>query len=303
MKIIPILFLLVLTSCGGLPVDNSPSPFDSGLRTVEMKSSCGFDVGVHGCHFNINTDMQNSFLKIPVAHKGEIEIVSKRCSYSTSRRFSGTGSISFSWAELMGSMNSDEFACLFSIKLKIDGVRSMKGEFLLADREGFSSLGMSLFKKSYQGVAGFQLRNVSESSRLYLDVSDQASYFISGCGSEISGIGNEIAFKSFTNNENCIYEIAVRDQGKKFIGSLNLVYYSNEYKDLAYPSIEIRKKSIIIGEDIVGFISLNGKWKKSNKIKGYLRERNEIRMLTQNGRYLLLIVDKKGEYLWTSSKI
>lgn len=293
---------LMLSSCGSMPKDNSLSPVDAGLYVLEMRSSCGYDVGLHGCHFNSQTNLEEKFVQFPVAFKGEWEIVSDRCNFSSKQTFDGQSWVTFSWAELLKNRNQSAVACLFSMRVKIDGVRSLMGQFLLEDNEEFESAKIRIFDRNYVGVAYFQLKK-SSSLDSFVELEAQEVEF-EGCGASGVEQSNKVLLsKLFPDRKSCLMALGgVSDTFS--IGTLNIKFYDDKFVDLPMPKISYKNGKLSIeADEIVGVVAINDRWKKSNKmsLKVKSSETVFVRLLTSNGRFLVIGV-QNGRVVWTSSK-
>ncbi|GAB1376787.1 hypothetical protein MASR1M48_16390 [Lactococcus petauri] len=301
-KILLLILFLTITSCGSLPEDKSMSPVDAGLYLLEIRSSCGVDSGLHGCHYNSLTDLESKTLSFPVAFQGEYEIVSERCNLSIKQSFKGESFVTYKWSDLLKNKSPDAIACLFSLRVKIDGVRSIMGQFLLEDSQEFESVKANFMGRDYEGVVSYQLPNDSNLDNV-LKIPDSAQIEYEGCGASGNKIGSEIGLKEmFPEKKSCLMAIAGINE-KLSIGTFNLKFYDSKYSALPYPKISYNGKKLTIEADpIVGIVSINNKWKKSHKMSLSVKkgETAWIRLLTSNGRFLLLGI-KDGGIVWKPS--
>jgi hypothetical protein len=302
-------FLAILTtSCGQLPIDESPSPIDYNLYTLEMHYETDFDQGLLGTVVDFDSP-PNSNLDIPTFGKGEISITSKRCVFSETKNFSKKDKvISYSIEKLIKNVPSEEFACIFNIFLFVDGLdRGMQGQFYVLKDEGYTPLWFKILDKEYDTVGWYQF---SDATNFNIDIefdNPAGTMIISGCG-----VNKEFRVEKNTkiklseilvSKESCLVTFGIETDTKEvFIAELNLKVFDKSVLEIPDPQIRFSRGSLRIRSEMpIGIVGIDRKIKRGRYVRDNVGDKEvSVRLVSANGRYKLLRV-KKGEITWKAS--
>lgn len=305
------LFLLAvfITSCGQLPIDESPAPLDYGHLSLEMHYDQEFDQGTLGTVVNFD-EPGNKSLRIPTFGKGEVSITSKRCVFSETRNFGrSTKEISYSIEKLIKNVPNEEFACIFNIFMFVDGLdRGMQGQFYVLRDEGFEPVIFSILDKDFVTVGGYQFSDAANFNiDIQFDIMRSGKMIYSGCGAS-----GEIDFDEnptikladvLPNKESCIVTFGfLYDNGTRSIAEINLVVFDKSVLEIPDPQMRFRNGELKIQSEMpVGIVGIDRKIRRGLVVYDEVGDNEvSVRLVTANGRYKLLRVTK-GEITWKAS--
>lgn len=174
--------MLILASCGQLPVDQTKPPIESNMYTVEMEACNKRGYGLLGCAYRENEDLSNKYLTIPINHKGEYIIRSNRCGINIDRRYSNQAEIKISFAELLGN-RYNQTECLYDVKIFVDGFdKGFKGIFRLFNLEEFEPAKIVFREAEFMGTASYQLRTgLNPATPFIFPVTESGTFILEGC--------------------------------------------------------------------------------------------------------------------------
>jgi len=309
MKAIFILFLLA--SCQSIPLDHTPAPIDNGLWTLELTDEQGHkDLGLLGAKFSTT---EGRYFRIPLFHKGQYSIRSKRCAFSVDQQFKvkKSGEVRFYFKDLVKNMPDGEFACIFNVVLFLDGLdKGFQGQFYLLKDEGFESIEVELMGKKYKDILWFQMSEIASTNiQLRFPVEQGGTIFFEGCGRS-----DEVKFtRTFVlplkwfvgvEPEQCIYSIGMEyDDGTKGILEFNFKVFNKEVLAIARPVIRYKKGKLTLrSSKPVAYMAINGNFKRRRRVSKKVGPDNYVwaSYVTANGRYGLLGI-KNGRIVWTPS--
>lgn len=308
-----VLLLLLLVGCR-TPQDTTPAPINNNKMTQEM-SSCGKqEVGLLGCFYDKE---QTGSLVIPLWYKGEYQIQSERCGYFKNERYDGSQKLEINYQELLASKPSQEKTCLYNIKVFIDKFDNGFEGFFLLDKGDIKPLEFHLVNKVYSGHAAIQVKEGTVlNQELIANASTPGTIFWAGCkkNGEKQYVANpkivleEVIKDVVTASNSCILTVGLIPDDINLpveLGKLQLNIFEKTVVALSEPTVEQRRSKLTVKADsIVAAIGINdyvsiksGSGKKRLTRRVNTDEEVDVRVLTSNGRFLLLKV-KNGSVLW-----
>lgn len=313
MKYLIALFLLVIIGCT-TPQDMTPPPINHNKMTLEMAACDKQEVGLLGCFYN--QDLSKN-LRIPLWYKGEYQIRSERCNFFENSRYENSEELEFTYEKLIANKPENEKTCLFNIKVFIDKFDNGFQGFFLLSEGNIKALEFNLSNQNYLGYAGIQIK---EGQTLLPNIAIKAKtkglVFWEGCkvrGEKkyqsdptinISEIIGDIAFPLDT----CILTIGLIPSDVQLpveLAKIHINIFEKVIVTLPQPSLEYKNEKLKVNADkIVAAIGIGnslsveyGNRKKSYKRNVKENEEVDVRIMTSNGRFMLLKV-KNGEILW-----
>lgn len=310
-----ILILLLFTGCQSIPQDPTPAPIKNNLLTLEM-SSCGqTQVGLIGCFYK---DDLKPTLTIPLWEKGEYQIKSDRCNFFENKRYMSQQDLVISYETLLANKPQFENTCLYNIKVFIQGFDfGFEGFFLLTDIDTFKPAAFSFGKESFDGHAGLQTREGAEVLDSFKFERPYSGTLVwEGCN-----VSGEVAFNKnakldfktifpgyITTKDSCILTLGVIPDDENLpreLAEIHFNIFDKSVVPLNDPTITYKNEKLkVVADKLVAGIVIDKdvSIEHGNKEKSFsssVKKDQEVfvRLLTSNGRYLLLKV-KNGEVLW-----
>lgn len=306
-----LLFLLIiLASCGQLPIDKSPAPIDYGHLTLEMHYGAQYDLGTLGTSVDFSQPGDTK-LKIPVWNKGELSITSKRCAFDKTAKYGKKKKeFYFDLKELLQFAPTSEFACIFNVYLYVEGLdRGMQGQFYVMKKtEGIDDIYFKILGHTYKSVGGYQFaEGYNERLEVNFIADKPGIIFFEGCGAK--GEKSFALNPSFTLEElapekkSCIITFGIiYDDESRAVAELNLKVFSNTVLQIPDPIMTYDNGTLeITSEEPVGYVGIGSSYRRGLSVTANVGDRLEIvRLVTANGRFKMIGV-KKGEVVWRPS--
>ena len=310
------LVMFMAVACGQLPKDNTPPPIDNNFYSLEM-SSCTDNVGLLACGFK--QEEMDKELVIPVRHTGELVISSEKCAFPYSKRFQDEKEIRIKYSELLTNAQGED-SCVYDVKLFIDDfAKGFRGLFVLYNTDGLEPLSGKLFNKPFTGSLDFQFKKgqMIPTSNLVLEAPFKGKVVLDGCGySQVVKSfdkTHEIQLSELITKESlCVITAAMISDNEEDIprfGKIIVSQYENVIP-LTNPGIELLKefgkeKLKVTGNPTIAGMGIDNHEKlfkgilaeKSLKVDDEKDKVHTVRMMTTNGRYLMIKV-KNGEVVW-----
>lgn len=319
-NIITIIFLMLLTSCGGVFQDKSPAPIDHNMKTLEMTSCGKTDVGLLGCFYD---QTKEGTLEIPLWYKGEYQVRSDRCSYSLNQRFEGNTKLVLFYQDLLKDAPNTENECTYTINVFIDGFDyGFRGQFTLIKGD-YKQPVFEFMNRNFVGYAGIQIREGASMTgqKLKFKADSPGVIYLDGCGisknfpykKDPEFLFSEIMDGYLTSAVSCILTVSLLPDDISLEGELGMItinVFDKPVIDLANPAIEYsgEKLKVTFNDKVYAAIGVKDKFvvrrnfKKLEEVISVDARPDDsiyVRMATSNGRYKLLKI-KNGVIVWSN---
>lgn len=313
-----ILVLMILVSCGHMPVDDTPAPIDNNFKTVEFQLCGQQHFGVGGCAVPVGGGL-NKELVVPLFYKGRYTIRSSNCLFEEKSRYEKTSHLKIGIEKLIENRPQGILTCVFDVLIKPDGFdREMFGQFTLYDIEELFPSDAEMSGQEFKNGTGWiqirerklKLDEIDISPKINFKTQNQGMLYYQGCGhkNNFRYEGNiDISLFQLIQNEdlrvsdscNFVF-LLVGDDGRyeTFLFTLNV--FNKKYVSLEKPSIRHKydRWLFVKGSKHVGLVAIDDRYSLSNKLFSTVKDRVVfVRMATANGRVLILKV-QKGEIVW-----
>lgn len=311
-----LLLVLMLFGACTTPQDHTPPPINHNLMTLEMQSCDRQEVGLLGCFFNEQKEGQ---LTVPLWYKGEYQIKSERCHYLKNSRYEGSQKLNVPYQELLANKPDFDDSCLFNIKVFIDKFDNGFEGFFVLSQGDIKVMNFEALNKQYLGYAGLQ---IIEGSRFLNPIKITAQtpgiLFWEGCpksGKKKYSKDPTVSIEDVLDgvvlpSTSCILTMGLIPDDETLpveIGKVHINIYEKTVVPLPLPVLDydedfeiltVRADKLAAGLGINDSVSVkSGKGKKKISREVLKDEPADVRIMTSNGRFLLLKV-KNGEILW-----
>lgn len=332
-KIMALLLLLLVASCGHLPEDPYPNYSQFNYRTMEFDANPNGEtekfLGVVNFSFKEGQELGDTFFKVYTIAEGTLYIKSRACRLDLALGFKGP--ITLNIKDLIPEplkCSIDLIAETYKIKnrehriIEIGAINinviPVKNDFIKFNYYNTSSAGIRSFFKEYnfkgQGSLQRPSGDLTTQEFINLETESNGGYFrVSGCGFSHEGIYTSKKFKVHLKDiykkdyldikDSCGFEFIVlpEDLPKSFFGNFSLSMYGTQTVKLEPLSYEIIGSNIIFqGSDYILGIALDyDNFVIHNRMKVSYDENKIywVRAITTNGRKSLYAV-KKGLIVW-----
>ena len=308
--------LLLVSSCGNLPRDDSPAWSDSNRYSLEIENNCNLtkhSLGIAGCAFIGPIPASAKLTVLPLWHS-RLEFLSTYCS-SFSESSYNNSPVSLPINSIY--TNSVGNPCSFQVNRFILGVDKKRldkpiiGRFyikIIPDSRYHALLKMEINKTPFMGVAWYQRPYKQDLPTLKVTPKGQKGAFIMKCGKEY--IYNfDYTSSPFTVNipagRDCDFEISVINLENQYLEFATFIYMEQAYtEDLHKPKVRETKhyrhfefvddlnnkrKPAVIG------VQVNDKiCDKTHKCKDHInKDKYIVKGLTSSSRFFYGVYDSK----------
>lgn len=313
-KIFLVCFLLI-SGCGGIPIDNTPAPLDNNFYTFEIDVCGTKGYGLNGCALDFNSPGGRT-VEFDAFYKGEYVIQSDGCLFDRRSMYDDTERVVLSIGELIANRPSGAIACIFTMSIypkKFD--RGLSAKFILYNLEEFGIASSNILGREFHNGAGWVQVREGSNADLPIKFSSTKSgkFSFQGCGhrGDMDFNGSfEVTLSDLVSGDDLHPDLScnyffylVYDDGIVETMAFTLSIYKDPIIHLPAPVIDFSKGKLCIkGDDSVGIISIGNKY-KIDKRKMCEKVGNNIawvRMATANGRTTLLGI-KEGSIIWRPS--
>lgn len=313
-KLLLIIALMTMTSCGGLPVDNTPAPIDKNFYSLDLELCGEISYGLGGCAWNKGEDLSKKFLTVNLHHKGNYTVRSSGCNFEKRQEYDEDQRVSFTFEELLEGKPDETKTCAFSVMMRPEGFdKSMRANFLIYDQEEFNIEDQAEFNgRSFKnGVAWLQIRaGGNRATAITFATTGKGEVVYQGCGVNGSkgydGVFNLsldelLEILPLEVNASCDYTVfLIPNSGEPRIFMISLRVYDRQYIHLANPVLRFDGEKLKVkADEVVGVVAINDKFKyNSRKVSRKVgSDMVWVRQATANGRTTLLGV-KEGKIVW-----